>query len=363
MSIETVDDLRSHLVLATRVELSTIPPYLYAMYSIEDQESEAARLIASVVVEEMLHVALITNLLLAVGGEPSFRYDLIPSYPGFLAHHQPDLLLELRECTPELIEGTFLEIEKPRAPGAIPEDDNFETLGQFYAALEAALDDLSEVSDIFAQHQPGRQLSEHSWYAPVQFDAEDSGGLLLIHDRASADEALEIIIHQGEGVSDERWADPSHQELTHFRKFQQLADGTTAIGRTWPVLSNPRTADLPQGLQGVSDLFNALYGLVFLTMDDLFSGSGDQEASIGRLYGLMSRCLAPTARHLVRQPVGESMTAGPTFEVYRFEGDPYVETATLAASVTRDHPELEEVASQVSAFASASAPSPKPLRT
>ena len=129
MSIETVDDLRSHLVLATRVELSTIPPYLYAMYSIEDQESEAARLIASVVVEEMLHVALITNLLLAVGGEPSFRYDLIPSYPGFLAHHQPDLLLELRECTPELIEGTFLEIEKPRAPGAIPEDDNFETLG------------------------------------------------------------------------------------------------------------------------------------------------------------------------------------------------------------------------------------------
>jgi hypothetical protein len=350
MAIETIEDLRAHLVLATRVELSTIPPYLYAMYSVEDQDSESARLIASVVVEEMLHVALTTNLLLAIGGEPSFGYDLIPSYPGFLAHHQPDLLLELRECTPELIASTFLEIEKPRAPGAIPEDDNFETLGQFYAALEAALDDLSAVSDIFAQHQPERQLAEHTWYAPVLFDAEDSGGLSLIFDRESADEALEVIIHQGEGVSDERWADPAHQELTHFRKFQQLADGTTPIGRTWPVLTNPRTADLPLRLQGVSDLFNALYGLVFVTMDDLFSGSGRQEELIGRLYGLMSGCLAPTARYLVRQPVSETATAGPTFEVYRFDGDPYLETATLAAAVTGRHPDLEEVAERVSAF-------------
>ncbi|HJU52847.1 MAG TPA: ferritin-like protein [Acidimicrobiia bacterium] len=351
MAIETVEDLRAHLVLATRVELSTIPPYLYAMYSVEDQDSEAARLIASVVVEEMLHVALTTNLLLAIGGEPSFGYDSFPSYPGFLAHHQPDLLLELRECTPELITGTFLEIERPRAPGAIPEDDNFETLGQFYAALEAALDDLSAASDIFARHQPERQLANHSWYGPVLFDSEDSGGLLMIDNRNSADEALEIIIHQGEGVSDERWADPSHQELTHFRKFQQLADGTTPIGRTWPVLTNPRAADLPQSLQRASDLFNALYGLVFATMDDLFSGAGHQEESIDRLYGLMSGCLAPTARYLVRQPVSKTATAGPTFEVYRFEGDPYAETAALAATVAKEHPDLEPVASIVSAFA------------
>ena len=351
MSIENVDDLRSHLALATKVELSTIPPYLYAMYSIEDQQSDAARLIASVVVEEMLHVALTTNLLLAVGGEPSFGNDLIPSYPGFLAHHQPDLLLELRECTPELIEGTFMEIEKPRAPGAIPEDDQFETLGQFYAALEAAMDDLSAASDLFADHQPDRQLSKRSWYSPVMFDAEDSGGLMLIYDRGSADEALEIIIHQGEGVSDFRWADPAHQELTHYRKFQQLADGTTPIGRTWPVVSNPRTVDLPRRLRGVSDLFNALYGLVFVTMEDLFSGAGNQASAVGRLYGLMSHCLSPTARYMVRQEVTDAFMAGPTFEVYRFEDNPYVETATLAAAVSRDHPELEKVASRVAAFA------------
>jgi hypothetical protein len=170
-----------------------------------------------------------------------------------------------------------------------------------------------------------------------------------------------MIIHQGEGVSDVRWADPAHQELTHFFKFQQIADGTTPIGRIWPVSDNPRTADFPAKLRGVSDLFNALYGLVFVTMQGLFSGSGDQGASIGRLYTLMSRCLAPTARYLVRQPVTEASTAGPTFEVYRFKADPYVETATLAAAVSRDYPELEEVASRVlalraSSFSSASAP-------
>jgi hypothetical protein len=212
------------------------------------------------------------------------------------------------------------------------------------------LDDLSEGADLFGHHQPERQMADRSWYGPVLFDADDSGGLMLIHDRPSADEALEVIIHQGEGVSDLRWADPAHQELTHFYKFRQIADGTTPIGRTWPVLDNPRTANLPETLRGVSDLFNALYGLVFVTMDGLFSGSSDQGALVGRLYTLMSHCLAPTARYLVRQPVTDARTAGPTFEVYRFEGDPYVETAALAAAVSRDHSELEEVASNVSAF-------------
>lgn len=355
--MKSIEDLRSHIALATKVELSTIPPYLYAMYSIEDQQSEAARLIASVVVEEMLHVALTTNLLLAVGGEPSFGYDVIPSYPSPLPQHKPELLLELKACTPELIEKTFMEIEKPRAPEAIPDDDDFETLGQFYTALEAALDELSERIDLFGDYQPHRQLADRYWYRPVQFDAEDSGGLNLIFDRASADEALEVIIHQGEGVSDFRWADPAHQELTHFYKFQQLADGTTPIGRTWPVLDNPRTANLPVALRGVSDLFNALYGLVFVTMEDMFSGSHHQGASIGRLYGLMSHCLAPTASYLVRQPATDAATAGPTFEIYRFQADPHVETATMAAAVSRDHPELEEVASRVSAFVTSASPS------
>jgi hypothetical protein len=73
MPIDTPEELREHVELAIKVELSTIPPYLYAMYSLEDVQSVPALLIRSIVVEEMLHAALATNLLLAVGGRPDFR--------------------------------------------------------------------------------------------------------------------------------------------------------------------------------------------------------------------------------------------------------------------------------------------------
>lgn len=348
MAINTVEELRSHVALATKVELSTIPPYLYAMYSIKDQDSVSAKLIASVVVEEMLHVCLTANLTLAIGGEPAFGYESIPRYPSLLAHHTPSLLLELTACTPDVVREIFMTIESPRAPGAPPEDDFFETLGQFYAALENAVDDLDERFGLFDNHQPERQLSDPSFYGPVLYDAEDSGGLLLVHDGASADEALEIIIHQGEGLTTERWADPDHQELTHYYKFERIADGTAPIGPVWPVPDNPRTADFPEGLQRVSNLFNALYGLVFVTMRDLYSGTQDQGMLIGRLYTLMSDCLAKTALYLVSQPLDGETNAAPTFEVYRFAGDPWEETVRLAHTVIEDHPELEAVAATVS---------------
>ena len=103
-----------------------------------------------------------------------------------------------------------------------------------------------------SRRRGGLQVCERSrWLDP----------LMLVNDRASALEAIEIIIHEGEGVADERWADPDHRELTHYYKFEQLANGTTPIGDVWPVLDNPRTRDLPEGLQGVSNLFNALRGL------------------------------------------------------------------------------------------------------
>ena len=75
------------------------------------------------------------------------------------------------------------------------------------------------------------------------------------------------------------------------------------------MLDNPRTADFPERLRGVSNLFNACYGLVYVTMSDLYSGTQDQGAAIGRLYALMSGCLAPTAQYLARHPVTEDRTA------------------------------------------------------
>ena len=356
MAIETVEDLREHIALATRVELSTIPPYLFAMYSIKDPESEAARLIASIVVEEMLHVCLTTNLLLAIGGEPDFGHDVIPEYPSTLAHHTPDLPLVLGRCTRDLVRETFMAIESPRAPVRPPQDDTYATLGQFYAALEQAIDDLDTDQNLFTDCQTGRQLSDPSFYAPVEFDAEDSGGLMLIGDGATADAALEIIIDQGEGLSDERWADPSHQELTHFYKFEQIAGGTVRIGPVWPVRANPKSAEFPEPVAKLSRFFNALYGLTFVTMGDLFSGEHEQRVVIDRLYTLMSRCMTPIARHLVQQPISNDEHAGPTFEIHRFGTDPWQETAAMVESIVEDYGELAGACAAVQALCSGRRP-------
>ena len=96
MPIDTRADLHAHLELAIQVELMTIPPYLYAMYSIEEPTSTPAVLLRSIVVEEMLHAFLAANVLLAVGGRPRFdSRDYLPTYPGLVPHHSPALEVRL----------------------------------------------------------------------------------------------------------------------------------------------------------------------------------------------------------------------------------------------------------------------------
>jgi hypothetical protein len=121
-------------------------------------------------------------------------------------------------------------------------------------------------------------MADDRWYRPVTFDADDSGGLLAIRDLDSALEAIEIIVHQGEGLSDERWADVSHQELTHFYKLQRLTDQEIPLGAIRPLRRNPRTSAFPVGVREVSDLFNACYRYVFLWVRS--SATEPSEASL-----------------------------------------------------------------------------------
>jgi hypothetical protein len=345
MPIRTVADLRGHLKLAIEVELSTVPPYLYSMWSIEDQPSDAARLIRSIVTEEMLHVTLATNLLLAVGGEIDFTDPAIrPRYPRPLPHHRPPLPLHLAPMSDEVVRDTLMVIERPEGAEAPPEADRYDTLGQFYLALEMAIEALDANGDLFADHQPDRQLSDPRYYGAVDFDAEDSGGLVLVSDAASARDAIEIIVHQGEGLRDEKWADPEHRELTHYRKLLQLHEGEVPIGAVRPALVDPRVATLPAEVRPVAGLFNALNDYLFVTLDEIFRPGANQGALIGRLYRIMEKLLAPTGRYLMTLPVGGGLVAGPTFEPGRLGSDPKAEVAALAAAVAADHPDLAHVA-------------------
>lgn len=345
MPIQTTEDLRQHIEMAIRIELSTVPPYLYAMYSLEDPNSDAALMVRSIVVEEMLHAALATNLLLAVGGTPDFRSTrYLPTYPGDLPHHKPPLRLSLEPISARLIKDVLMRIEQPQTHDAPAEPDQYETLGQFYHALELGIKDLSGKVDLFANPQFSSQLSDPDFYQAVVFDADDSGGLVGITDVESAVEAMEIIIHQGEGVSDDRWADPEHRELTHYHKLLQIVDGDALLGTVRNLPVDPRSADYPVDLRVASDLFNAIYRGLYLVMDRMFSSDGNQKRAVGVLYLLMADVLSQIASFLVTRPLGQGFNAAPTFEIYEFSSDsPIQEVKELSEVAARAFPELNPV--------------------
>lgn len=349
MSIETVGELRKHLHAALSIELAAIPPYLYAMYSITDPGSEAALLIRSIVVEEMLHAALVGNLLLAVGDRPRFDDPaLIPDFPISMPYHEPPLELRLERCSEDLIRDVFMRLEQPEEHRHPIHPGTYETLGQFYHAIETGIRSLGEHDSLFADPQGASQLSDRRYYRAVALDDDDSGGLLPIDDVESAIEAIEIIIHQGEGLADHRWADASHHELTHYYKLVRIADGTAPLPRTHPVPDNPRVTDFPEEAAVVARLFNASYRSLFLVLTDLFSPREDKGRLVGRLYGLMSDVLGPLAHYLVSLSIDGSTVAAPTFERHEFSStDPQAELRVLVERAVDIHPELRPIAEAI----------------
>jgi hypothetical protein len=334
MRIQTVDDLRYHLRLAMQVELSTIPPYLYAMYSIEDDEAEAARLLRSIVAEEMLHLALVSNILVAVGGQPDFLDPaLVPQYPTVLAHHHPDLPLHLAPLSPELIRSTFLVIEQPDPPGSAPVGAGFDSLGEFYAVVADGIEDLARSGPLFVADQQHRQVANEHFYGAVEFNVDASGDLMFVGDLESARRAIDIIVHQGEGLTDDQWADPGRQELTHYAKLLRMLDAFPSIGPIRRLPTDPRSAGYPDRARSAANLFAAVYRSLFHVLDALYRPGGSQSALVGTLYLVMADIMGPLARHLTSIDIGDGTVAGPTFELIDLGPDPVGGLSTLATGI------------------------------
>ena len=118
------DDLRAALQNAIRLEHSTIPPYLTALYTLSgtsDSAEYARSEIKDVVVEEMLHMGLVCNILNAIGGHPVIDDpDFIPAYPtGLPMGVAGDLQVHLKRYSKAVVEDTFMKIEQPQ-PVNIP---------------------------------------------------------------------------------------------------------------------------------------------------------------------------------------------------------------------------------------------------
>jgi hypothetical protein len=77
-------ELYYYLQKAVELEHSTIPPYLTALFSLmPGYNDEIRNLIHSIVVQEMLHMTIDANILIAIGGHPQINSaGFVPQYPG-----------------------------------------------------------------------------------------------------------------------------------------------------------------------------------------------------------------------------------------------------------------------------------------
>jgi hypothetical protein len=212
-SASTGDDLRPLVQAAIELEHATIPPYLCAYYSLKADSNAAVReIIRSVVVEEMLHLTITSNLLLALGGKPTIHSsNFVPNYPtdlpmGIGKHLQ----VRLRKCSVEHIANCFMQIEQPEDPLV---DADFATIGAFYRALA---DKVEEFGDAAFVGDPAHQVVASTWFP----DPED---MFEIKDVTTAVQGIDVIIDQGEGTSTSPFDESG--AAAHFYRFKQIVKG------------------------------------------------------------------------------------------------------------------------------------------
>jgi hypothetical protein len=330
--IGTLESLREHLQWAIEVEHFTLPPYLCALYSLDpDRNPVATHVVASVLVEEMLHMTLAANLLNAVGGRPLIDTPLmLLPYPRPLPYSDGSFEVPLLAFSPEALD-VFLKIERPALPGAPPEGDHYASIGQFYDAIRHGLRELCErlgEASVFCG-DPARQVTNAVYTG--------GGSIVTIDSLDTALAALDEIVDQGEGAQLEVWDGnfdvfhPERDQVAHFFRFQELKLGrcyhrgdTPRSGPTGEAIvvdwdgvhrmrANPRTSDHAPGspIRLAQAAFNRTYCAILRQLDQAFNGSPEiLGPAVGAMYDLKDQALA-----LMRMPTGDGRTmAGPTFE-------------------------------------------------
>ncbi len=154
-------ELKANLQTAIEIELATIPIYLFTYYSIvrnatsgeqidraQAFANKAGGVIMSVVVEEMLHMSLSSNILFSMGVAPQLYRHAPKKYPTGLPYHKPRgpkgpdgktaVLIPLARLSFEQL-WHFLQIEYPEQWDALPQDRKWQTIGQFYSYIRCLI--------------------------------------------------------------------------------------------------------------------------------------------------------------------------------------------------------------------------------
>lgn len=349
------EELLYMLAEAAAIEHNVMCCYLYGIWSLkrgvrDGLTPEQAKVVAGwkrhmtmVAIEEMTHLALVGNLTVAIGGPP---YLSRPNFPIPKGYHPAAIDLELMGFSHALIDhAIFLErpegVQIDDAPEFVhpseyhrsapkntimPAGQDYDTIGHLYRGIYHGFEVLT------------RRYGEENLFSGAledQIGPADAPlpGLCTVTDLASAHEAIETIVEQGEGAEE-------HTEASHYQKFlevradlERMLAADPGFQPAHPVARNPvsrRPMDPsvrvwitnPEAVQ-VLDLANSLYNMMLRLLVQGY-GRDPGEADHKRLFVNLSRemmsLLTPVCEYLCTLPAGPEhpgVNAGMTFTMVR----------------------------------------------
>jgi len=346
-SIQTKEILADKLQLALMLEFSTIPPYLTAMYSMQDNGSYAYQLIRSVVLEEMLHMNLVSNLLLSIGEKPQFVSNkYFPSYPTHLPGQDAAVtggpLLQLMPVSIPVIENVFMVVEEPARRNSPAQDINYMTIAQFYLAIWEGFKTVDEKMRKESKHL----FVKNDLQKPNYYFGSGGGHPVIVTDLKTAKMAIDEIVEQGEGAPAASGAptEPNENfgtkdayayrsdgtygpilgapsEQSHYYKFMEVAKGNYPIGAVYPMLPNPT----PESFKGnawavaLSEIFNGCYSIMVAGLEKAFSSTGPDDPFFSVVFTMMQSVIPVLSVQMMQLPLTAGAdpsvgpNAGPTF--------------------------------------------------
>jgi hypothetical protein len=341
---------------AAELEHLIMLQYLFAAFSLKQNLNEGLstetlaavqrwrKTLLSIGEQEMLHLALVQNLLTAVGAAPRLARPNFPmpaySYPaGVRIELLPFGEAALRHFAfLERPEGMDIEdaegFEAIAQAIALPHDEQdeivphlqeFDTIGQLYRSIQAGL-----------EHLAGRLGPDRLFIGPPNAQATEEHfrweELIGVTDLASAQRAIDTIVEQGEGARGE-WRD------AHFGRLLGVLDEYLEIKRANPGFEPARrvlAANVRPQATGVvvpiitdpgtmrcMDLLNVAYEVLLQLLSRYFAHTDESPEQLRVLadvsVGLMYMAIKPLGSVVTTLPVGPDLpgvTAGPGFELF-----------------------------------------------
>ena len=353
--IEDREELIFMLAEAAAIEHNVMCCYLYGIWSLKRGERDGltkqqAEIVKGwkthmtiVAIEEMTHLTLVGNLACAIGASPHLSR---PNFPIPFGYHPSAIVLELFGFSHALLDhAIFLErpegVQMSDAPEFVhpsdyhltapkdfimPSSQDYETIGHLYRGIYHGMKVLA-----------GKLGEETLFCGDVadQIGPADAPlpGFCTVTDLASAHQAIEMIVEQGEGA-------PEHSENSHYQKFlnvraqlEEMLAQDPGFEPAFPVARNPVMREPldpenqvwindPEAAK-VLDIANSMYNLMLRFLVQGF-GRDPDESDHKQLFVVLARelmaAMTPICEHLASLPAGPDhpgVNAGMTFTMIR----------------------------------------------